>query len=349
MMSSNRPIVRGVVLNWVAMGVGMVISFFLSPFVVHHLGNIAYGIWTLVVSLASYMGLLDLGLQGAVTRYVSKHYVQGDHDEASRVVSAALWLRAGVGLLTVAIGAVIALFVTHLFRIPAGMHTAMQLAIVVTTLTLSSTLIFGVFSGVLAARHRFDFLSLTRITQTGVRATGVVWILRHGHGIVALALWELVAVLVGSSLLTYLTFRVYGELRIVLELPSRTLLHKFWSYSSWVFLINICQQVIYYSDNLVVGSLLSVTAVTFYAIGGNLIEYMRQTVGALTATFTPLASTLEAKRQQDKLQSLLIGGTRAALLVALPIEVALLFRGETFIALWMGPQYSQTSGQVLKI
>jgi O-antigen/teichoic acid export membrane protein len=177
----------------------------------------------------------------------------------------------------------------------------------------------------------------------------VVWILTHGHGIVALALWELIAVLLGSSLLFYLTFRVYRELRIVLDLPSRSLLSKFWSYSSWVFLINICQQVIYYSDNLVVGSLLSVTAVTFYAIGGNLIEYMRQTVGALTSTFTPLASTLEAKGRHDRLQKLLIGGTTAALLVSLPIEVALLFRGETFIALWMGPQYAHTSGQVLKI
>ena len=46
---------------------------------------------------------------------------------------------------------------------------------------------------------------------------------------------------------------------------------------------------------------------------------------------------------------LLIQGTRAALIVSLPIEMALFLRGETFIGLWMGPQYAHPSGTVLRI
>jgi O-antigen/teichoic acid export membrane protein len=46
---------------------------------------------------------------------------------------------------------------------------------------------------------------------------------------------------------------------------------------------------------------------------------------------------------------LLIHGTRAALLISLPIEAALFFRGHTFIRLWMGQQYAQPSGTVMQI
>jgi hypothetical protein len=33
----------------------------MSPFIVHHLGTSAYGMWVLVGSLTGYLGLLNLG------------------------------------------------------------------------------------------------------------------------------------------------------------------------------------------------------------------------------------------------------------------------------------------------
>src|SRR5439155_6282785 len=88
---------RSVVLNWLSLAVSIGVAFFLSPFIVHRLGNVAYGIWTLVNSMIAYMGLLDLGMRGAVTRFVSRHHSQGEHLASSRAVSAAFWLRATIG------------------------------------------------------------------------------------------------------------------------------------------------------------------------------------------------------------------------------------------------------------
>jgi len=36
----------------------MVVGFLMSPFVVHHLGNTGYGIWTLILSFCGYFGML---------------------------------------------------------------------------------------------------------------------------------------------------------------------------------------------------------------------------------------------------------------------------------------------------
>src|SRR5450755_2807636 len=66
-MARARVIVQNVLSNWLALAVTTVVGFFLSPFVVHRLGNLAYGVWVIIGSLVSYMGLLDLGLRGAVT------------------------------------------------------------------------------------------------------------------------------------------------------------------------------------------------------------------------------------------------------------------------------------------
>jgi hypothetical protein len=75
----------------------MFIAFFLSPFVIHHLGNSAYGVWVLMLSMTGYLGLLDLGIRGTVTCYVAKFHAEGKHQEASRLVSFALMIFTFLG------------------------------------------------------------------------------------------------------------------------------------------------------------------------------------------------------------------------------------------------------------
>ena len=138
-----------------------------------------------------------------------------------------------------------------------------------------------------------------------------------------------------SATLVVLALRSYPQLRLTLRRPTKEVFRKLWTYSFYALLINLAIQVVNYTDNLVVGAFTSTAAVTLYAIGGSLIMYARQIVGAMTTTFGPLASTFEAQGSQQDLRRLLIQGTRAALLISLPIELALFLRGETFIFLWI--------------
>jgi O-antigen/teichoic acid export membrane protein len=348
-MSESNRFARGVAMNWLALGFSTCVAFFLSPFVVHHLGNVAYGVWTLVISLISYMGLLDLGLRGAVVRYVSRLKAQDDHRSVNRTVSAALWLRFWISLIAIVIGLALVRYTPEYFHIPAEMQSPARLAITVAAMSFGVTLLGGVFGGILAALHRFDLLGAIAISQTTVRALGVVWLLRGGHGIVALACWEFVVVLTANLAVVLLAFRSYPQLEIVLDKPAEDILNAIWGFSAYVFFIQVCVQVMYYTDNLVVGACVSAASVTFYSIGGTLIEYIRQLTSSLVTMFLPLASKFEAEGQRQKLQNLLIKGTNAALAAALPVQVALLFRGPTFIRLWMGSQYATESGHVLQI
>ena len=64
--------VRNVIANWAAFLIGTAITFVLSPFVVHHLGEVRYGLWTVTGSIVGYLGLLDLGIRVGVTRFVAR-------------------------------------------------------------------------------------------------------------------------------------------------------------------------------------------------------------------------------------------------------------------------------------
>lgn len=348
-MPPVRRIAQNILSNWFALGITTVVGFFLSPFVVHSLGNLAYGVWVIIASLVSYMGLLDLGLRGAVTRFVSKGAAQGDHGEAGRAVSGALWIRLWISLAIVAAGLVFSAGFNHIFVIPLELQQAARIAVLVTAVTVGVNLWCGVFGGVLVALHRYDLTSSVSILQTCVRAAGIVFLLRSGHGILSLAIWDLCTSIVANGATIILCFRVYPRLKIVFGRPDSVTLSKLWNYSLYAFVINVAIQIVVYTDNLVVGAFVSPAAVTMYAIGGLVINYARQIVSSMTTTFTPLASTFEAEGSHQNLRRLAVHGTRAALIISLPIEIALFFRGHTFIHLWMGEQYAQASGTVMQI
>jgi O-antigen/teichoic acid export membrane protein len=207
----------------------------------------------------------------------------------------------------------------------------------------------GVFGGILSALNRYDLYTLVVLTQLTLRVIGIVTVLRAGYGIVAIAWCELFAGAVGNVLFVYVARRIYPELRIRLKKPDWEVLQRIWSYSAYVFLLMIAVQLVYQTDNLVVGAFVSASAVTFYSIGNSLCGYTRGLVGVMTATFTPAASTYDAAGDTSSLRALYYNGTRATMAVSLPILITLILRGDNFIGVWMGPQYSRTSGTVLAI
>src|SRR5262249_53088454 len=78
-MSLRTRALINVVSNWAALATAAAVTFFLTPLVVHGLGPTVYGTWALLGGLVGYMGLVDLGVRGAVTRYVSAFHAAGSH------------------------------------------------------------------------------------------------------------------------------------------------------------------------------------------------------------------------------------------------------------------------------
>jgi len=348
-MASTKRFALNVGMNWVSMAVSMVVPFFLTPFVIRSLGLTAYGIWILAVSTVSYLGLLDMGLRSAVIRFVSKAEAQAKPDEAKAAIGAALWFRVLISSGVAAISILLAFAFPHWFKIPHDLIRAGQITVLMCALGVAVTLTSGVFGAVLAATHRFDILSSISMIQTLARACGVILILKTGHGLVPLACWELIVITLGGLATAGTTLKIFPPARVRIARPDIALVKQIWSYSFTTFIFMISVQVIVNTDNLVVGSFISVGMVAFYSIGSSLVNYAAQAVWSMSTTFAPMASNMEAGGRTADLQRLLLRGTQASLAVALPISVALAFRGRTFINLWMGPQYGPISETIVQV
>ena len=101
--STSATIAMNVFSNYCGLGFHIVIAFFLSPFLVHTLGDTRYGIWSIAMSLSGYMSLMNLGIATSLNRYVSKLHKTKDIDNLLAVINSGLGLFVIVGMLIAAI------------------------------------------------------------------------------------------------------------------------------------------------------------------------------------------------------------------------------------------------------
>src|SRR4051812_25487005 len=96
-------LIKGSLLNIVSLFLGIVISFFMMPYMVTRLGDRMYGVWTIVGEFLWYYGLMDFGLSSAIGRFVSRAIGRNDKDEVRSITSTAFFLTLGMGLLALAL------------------------------------------------------------------------------------------------------------------------------------------------------------------------------------------------------------------------------------------------------
>ncbi|SFS16779.1 Membrane protein involved in the export of O-antigen and teichoic acid [Granulicella pectinivorans] len=348
-MISLRRFTGGVVIGWVSTFLSIAIGLFMSPFLIHHLGEAGYGVWVLVQSTVSYMYFMDLGLRTTVVRFTAKAQARGDHQEVSQVVSAALWLRLWTAAGVMAIALCLSALLPHIFHIPTQYETTARVALVLAATTLSSTLVFSVFTAVLSGIGYFDLLGLLEMVQVTLTSLGLIPILKSGHSIMAMAGWQLCIVLTINIVAAVACFRVCPELRIHLHRPPPELMRSLWSLGLWVLIGNGAGQLILYTDNVVVGIFVTASAVSYYAISAKMVEYVRQIAFSVLKFFMPLASSFRALDQFDRLRQLHVRGTQLVLLVTYPIVITLVIRGDTLLCLWIGDRFSVEATRVLQI
>jgi len=347
-MSPRAPgVLWSTVANWTAFAVTAVVSFMLSPFIVHRLGDSAYGTWVLLGSLVGYLGLLDFGVRGAVTRFVANQYAAGDHRGASATVVAAFRLFAALSLVTIVIAGLVAATLDDLFNIPPDLLDEARLVVLLGGGAIASSFVGGVFGGIVAGLHRFDLDGAVEIAITLLRAAAVVVALQAGYGLVALGVIQLALSLLRGGLAFVLARRLYPELSLGGVGPTAHATRQLLSYSLFSSLIQLSGMIIYYTDSIVIAAFLPISVVTYYAIAASLADYARQVVAAIARVITPRTSAALATGGIDAVRAVVLSVGPVATLVTVPMALTFLLRGERFLDLWMGSAYAPLASRVL--
>ena len=289
MKFNKGQILKNVSSSWFSLGVNVVTGFILSPFIVHHLGDEAFGLWILIFSVTGYYGLFDLGIRSSIVRYAAKYSATGESEPLNRLVNTAMFSYSAIGAVAMSITLAAAYFVSSIFKIQPEFVTTARWLLLMVGASVSLGFPLGVFSGILEGLQRFYVLNFTNITSTILRTVLIIVSLQRGGGLLSVALITVALPLINQIVNATVAFRIL-ELRIAPRYVNRSTLKLIAGYSGTTFLIIIGGRLRFKTDAMVIGTFVGAAAITFFTIGSRLVDYSSEVVSSLAQIFIPMSS-----------------------------------------------------------
>jgi O-antigen/teichoic acid export membrane protein len=346
-MSLKIRALKNVASNWAGLAANIAVGFFLSPYILHHLGDEAFGLWVLIFSITGYYGIFDFGIRSSLIRYVSKFQAIGDKDQLARLINTSLFTYSCLALVLMVPTVLGAIYVDRLFHIPANFLKDGRILFFMVGTSLALGFPLGISGGILEGLQRFHILNWTNIAALLVRAVLIIYVLQHGQGLLGVALITVSLPLIASAVRGIVAHRLlaipYGW-----KYVDRESFRQVANYGSVTFVIIVAFQLRFKTDAVIIGSFLSAAAITHFSIGARLVDYAGNVVSSLANIFTPMSSHFHATGDHAQLRKMFLSGNRACALVMFPMVVVLVVMGKSVIEAWVGPQYV-TSYSVLLI
>ncbi len=337
-MTLAKRALRNISATWFGLAVQGVVSFLLSPFILHHLGDEAFSVWILIFALTGYFGLLDLGIRSSIVRYTARFLASGDRQQLSTYLSTSLAFYGAVAGVVLCLTILGCFHLPSLFKIPVSLLSVARVLFLLSGIGVALTFPFSVFAGVLEGLQKFAWLHLSQIAITLLRAVLIVLAIIHSGGLLAIGAITVIVNLLGYLFFTWLAIR---HLRVSLNMKRVDIraFQKMAGYGVFAFGILAAEKLRLQSDAMVIGAFLPATAITLFSIGSKLVEYSSYAVRSMAQIFTPMSSELQALGDKRRLQRVFVAGNQACALIMFPLCVVLVMLGKPIIEAWVGGRY----------
>lgn len=330
------------------MVVKMALTFIMTPILIHNLGNYDYGLWEMVVAVLGYMGMLDLGIKPAISRFAAKYRAEEDQLNLQAVFASTLVFMAGIGFL-------IALVLAGwgvLFSGAMAPEGEDPLKYTLFLLILAGQMLI-VFPGYVAESYlegfqRYNIKNNITIVNSLIGAVLFIAFVAPDNALLLLAAVNAVGLSVKFLIYGFLLTRAsFGRIVFKLALFNGGKLRELMAFGFKSFVQGVATRMENATDTLVIGSFLGPAAVPFYSIPQNLVRYIQTLGWTLSHAFMPLFSDLAARSENDKIQGIYLVASKIVVGLVMAMGIGAAIVGTPFLALWIGTEYTEQSDIIL--
>lgn len=343
-----RALARNTMLNLAGIVAPALVAIFSIPYVIHHLGPDRYGLYSLALIVVGYFALFDLGIGPATTKYVAELLGGGEIDKLPKLVWTAVATQMCLGLVGgILLAAVSPFLVERVLKIPASLHPQAYLIFLIMAAALPISFASGSVQGVLGASQRFDLLNAIGIPFGLITYLVPVVALALGFDLPAIVFSLVLVRVAASALVLVLAIRLYPTLRRIRF--DFGLVRSLLGFGGWVTISGAVGPVLVYIDQFLIGAVLSIAAVGFYAPPFAIANKLSILPGCLVSTLFPAFSISAGRGDSEWIRKTLIRSLKFLILTAGPAALLLTFLARSLLALWLGTKFANEGALALQI
>lgn len=329
---------RNISMDYIALGIDLVIGVVMLPFNMGRLGPSTYGLWVLVASVTAYFSFLNLGYGVAQVKFASEYRARRDSDGLNQIVSSLFLAFCLIGLVAFALGAFLAFNLQKFFNITPEQAGIGRDVLLIISAYVALGFPASVFGGIVNGFQRHYLNGSVSISTSIIVACVNVAVLWAGYGLV-----ELVAATTTVRALSHIgyalnAYRAYPGLRIRMSKVRLARLREVTGFSAFILLIDLANKVNYSTDTIVIGAFMGTVSIAIWAVAQRLIDGTQTVTGQLNGAMFPVIVDTATLGQADRLRQLFIHGTRISLAMVVPIATGLSLLAEPLVSAWVGPE-----------
>ena len=334
-----------IVINLIGNAAPLLVGLVTIPFVIQKMGTERFGLLTVAWLFLGYFSLMDLGLGRATTKFVVEYDSANRQKEVRPLIATATGILFLFGLL---IGVLVflstTLLVDHWFGVPVKFrHEAVMTFY---SIAISMPFVTAVTSlrGLLEARHQFLLINLIKIPS------GVLnYLIPACVVLFTSSLAYTMAFLVGARILLFF-IHIFFAFKFTDQFAERyfdkLVARKMLSYGGWLTVSNFVGPIMVYFDRFIVGSFLTLTALSYYTTPYEMITKLLLIAASATTVLFPIfVGTYFG--DVSRLHLVYNQSIKAILLILFPVTLFFGYFSNNILSLWLDEAFSQNSSLVL--
>lgn len=332
----------GSILTYFNLIISCIIPLFYTPLMLRILGQAEYGLYSLSNSVIGYLSLLTFGMGGAVSRYVTKFRVEGNHEKTERVIGMFIVIYIIFAVLVLIVGGVLPFISDDFFARGLSVKEIARLNMLIVIMTISTALSFisSVYNMIAIAYEKYIFKKLMDSLLTIAAPVLNLIVLLLGYASIGMAVVGLI-----MQIFNLVIFPFYCKTKLNIQakfdhMPFY-LLKEIINFTVFMFLSSIVDMLYWATDKVLIGSLVGTIGVAVYNIGGTFTSMLQNMSSAISSVFsTRVTAYVFEKRPIGDISEILIRiGRIQYYIVSLMLSGYIVF-GKKFIYYWAGASYA---------
>jgi O-antigen/teichoic acid export membrane protein len=336
----NKQFGRNVMTTIVARVVNMARGVCVVPFLLAHIGLEAYGIWTTIFILVTYVGLTTMGVSNVYIKYVAEFTAKREYDKANALLSTGL---------AVTIPLCAAVFLCFLIgwnwfspwlHLPQSHASDGKEAVLIVLGVFLSSIAFNAFGDMLTGTQQIASTQVFLTIGIVIEFALIVWLVSAGRGIRGLAEAYLARVVINDGLTWWWAHRTIKWLRLSPRLVRRESLKYVVHFGGLVQLQSMLAIVQASADRLAGLTLIGAWAAGILDVAKKWPTSLSSIPTAFFAALLPAASHVDAASERSawlgNLQKLYLSAARHSNLCTAAFSSAMALWAPPIVHVWLG-------------
>ena len=336
--------------NWFAVGVSLIIGFYLTRFLIRKLTDEQYGVWVLAFSLIEYVSLFDLGFRSAIVNFLSHLRVQQDSRGMNEVVSTALAYFLGIATVAIVLSLTVAGQGYRAFTISPANRGNFSFLLMLVGFIWAGSIVSGIFQASLEAFQAFGVCNKILVGTVLIRSASCLLVLSLGYGLRWLGCCTLLAQSSGWIMFYVASRRIIPELKIGRSYVRAARWREMAKYGLGSVFANIGTLFLTNGPPLVVAHYLSATFAGYYRLPFTLLNYMVDVIARIGFVTAPKTAELWAQGMRAQIGRLGTRLNRYCFALFLPPSIFLFVYGHSVLTAWLGkPEFVSQCAPLLPV